>query len=86
MVARKAPFRIVHDFGTSLSGHTIGVKVSTLPGNNISTAMVSKNDFVSDTTAVYVENNGSATTFGNNRFVDVFVNFYPAPAPMVPLK
>ncbi len=66
--------------------HTIGVKVSTLPGNNISTAMVSKNDFVSDTTAVYVENNGSATTFGNNRFVDVFVNFYPAPAPMVPLK
>jgi nitrous oxidase accessory protein NosD len=59
---------------------TYGVKVSTLPGNNISTAMVSKNDFVSDSSAVYVENNGSATTFGNNRFVDVFSNFSAPPA------
>jgi hypothetical protein len=40
-VARKAPYRIVHDFGTSLAGHEIAVKVYSNNYRNVDEARIS---------------------------------------------
>ena len=56
--------------GCNIANNNIGLRASSLTGNNVSNVVFSNNLFAFNTTAIYREINGTVTTLGDNRFMD----------------
>ena len=70
----------------NVSNNTTGVKLNAQSANNVASVFLSRNVFAYNTIGVAKGPNGTAFSFGNNRFVDNFADATPSPMSSIAVK